>query len=70
MGIVDQFRREMEALEQEIEEYTDAELYRIMVAQNILEGRVHGKAEMDAIVRSYLDLATSDAIIAAAEQWH
>jgi hypothetical protein len=49
-------------------EYTDAELYRIVVARTIADGNVPCKADFDAQVRQIGDLEECDKIIAFTDQ--
>jgi hypothetical protein len=46
------------------EAYTDAELYRLIVARNLCDGAVACKADFDAQVRQLGDIETADDIIA------
>lgn len=48
--------------------YDDADLYRILVARNLLDGYCANKSEFDAMVRSMGDLAAADKLIAFRDQ--
>ncbi|MFC7515125.1 hypothetical protein ACFQUU_08930 [Herbaspirillum sp. GCM10030257] len=46
------------------EQFTDAELYRLVVAQAITDGTVQTKADFDAMVRTLGTVAGADELIA------
>lgn len=48
----------------EREAYSDAELYRLFVARQLIDGRCENKAECDAMIRRLGDLAAADQVIA------